>query len=162
MAQRGLQLPEICRRIEAMRDRFHVLFVVDTLDYLARGGRIGKARAVVGKMLGVKPILGVIDGEVAAVDRVRGGRTAHPRLIELFAQRVDPQRPVVAAVGHSNAPIWADRLRALLEQRFVTAELLVTEIGPVVGTHSGPGTVGAALFQPTDEELPLIAPIGTA
>jgi len=159
MALRGLELPEIRRRIETMRSRFHLLFVVDTLDYLARGGRIGKARAVVGKVLGVKPILGVTDGEIVAMDRVRGGRAAHPRLIELFAQRVDPQRPVVAAVGHSKAPIWADRLRSLLEQRFVAAELLVSEIGPVVGTHAGPGTVGAALFQPTAEELPLIAPV---
>jgi DegV family protein with EDD domain len=160
MAQRGLDLPAIQGRIAAMRGRMHVLFVVDTLDYLARGGRIGKARALMGKVLGVKPILGVAEGEVVAVDRVRGGRAAHPRLIELFAQRVDPQRPVVAAIGHSKAPIWADRLRALLEERFHPAELMVTEIGPVVGTHSGPGTVGAALFQPTAEELPLIAPLG--
>jgi len=159
MAQRGLDLAGIRRRIEAMRGRMHVLFVVDTLEYLARGGRIGKARAVVGRVLGVKPILGVADGEVVAVDRVRGGRAAHPRLIELFALRVDPRRPVVVAIGHSKAPIWADRLRALLEERFVAAELMVTEIGPVVGTHAGPGTVGAALFQPTDEELPLIAPL---
>jgi len=159
MAQRGLDLPAIRGRIEAMRDRMHVLFVVDTLDYLARGGRIGKARALMGKALGVKPILGVADGEVVGMDRVRGGRAAHPRLIELFAQRVDPQRPVVAAIGHSKAPIWADRLRALLEERFIAAELMVTEIGPVVGTHSGPGTVGAALFQPTAEELPLIVPL---
>jgi len=159
MAQRGLDLPAIRGRIAAMRGRMHVLFVVDTLDYLARGGRIGKARALVGKVLGVKPILGVADGEVVAVDRVRGGRAAHPRLIELFAQRVDPGRPVVAAIGHSKAPIWADRLRALLEERFIAAELMVTEIGPVVGTHAGPGTVGAALFQPTAEELPLIAPL---
>jgi DegV family protein with EDD domain len=162
MAQRGLDLSTIGRRIAAMRGRMHVLFVVDTLDYLARGGRIGKARAVLGKVLGVKPILGVADGEVVAVDRVRGGRAAHPRLIELFAQRVDPQLPVVAAIGHSKAPIWADRLRALLEERFNAAELMVTEIGPVVGTHAGPGTVGAALFQPTAEELPLIAPLGEA
>jgi len=158
MAQRGLDLPDIRRRIEAMHGRMHVLFVVDSLEYLARGGRIGKARALVGKVLGVKPILGVADGEVVAVDRVRGGRAAHPRLIELFAERVDPRRPVVAAVGHSKAPIWADRLRALLEERFIAAEMMVTEIGPVVGTHSGPGTVGAALFQPTAEELPLIVP----
>jgi DegV family protein with EDD domain len=159
MAQRGLDLPAIRGRIAAMRGRMHVLFVVDTLDFLARGGRIGKARALMGRVLGVKPILGVADGEVVAVDRVRGGRAAHPRLIELFAQRVDPRRPVMAAIGHSKAPIWADRLRALLEERFHPAELMVTEIGPVVGTHSGPGTVGAALFQPTAEELPLIAPL---
>ena len=66
---------------------------------------------------------------------------------------------MVAAVDHAKAPIWADRLRALLEQSFVAAELLVTEIGPVVGAHSGPGTVGAVLFQPTAEELPLVAPL---
>jgi DegV family protein with EDD domain len=159
MAQRGLELPAIAGRVAAMRGRMHVLFVVDTLDYLARGGRIGTARALLGKVLGVKPILGVDQGEVVAVDRVRGGRAAHPRLIELFVQRVDPRRPVVAAVGHAKAPIWADRLRALLEQRFVAVELLVTEIGPAVGAHAGPGTVGAALFQPTEEELPLIAPL---
>jgi DegV family protein with EDD domain len=160
MAQRGLDLGAIRGRIEAMRERMHVLFVMDTLEYLARGGRIGKARALLGKVLGVKPILGVAEGEVVAVDRVRGGRAAHPRLAELFAERVDPQRPVVAAVGHSKAPIWADRLRALIEERFVAAELMVTEIGPVVGTHAGPGTVGAAMFQPTPEELPLISPLG--
>ncbi len=162
MARRGVALEAIGRRIDAMRNRLHLLFVVDTLEYLVRGGRIGKARAVVGKVLGVKPILGVVDGEVVAVDRVRGGRAAHPRLVELFAQRIDPARPVVVAIGHGKAPIWADRLRALLQQRFVVAELLVGEIGPVVGTHAGPGAVGAALFQPTAEELPLIAPLAGA
>jgi DegV family protein with EDD domain len=159
MAYRGLDLGAVIRRIELMRDRMHVLFVVDTLDYLARGGRIGKTRALVGKMFGVKPILGIAGGEVVSIDRVRGGRAAHPRLADLFAQRVDPKRPVVVAIGHAKAPIWADRLRSLLQERFVVAELLITEIGPVVGTHTGPGAVGAALFQPTDEELALVAPL---
>jgi DegV family protein with EDD domain len=159
MARRGLALDVIIQRIERMRDRMHVLFVVDTLDYLARGGRIGRTRAAVGRMLGVKPILGIVDGEVAGVDRVRGGRAAHPRLADLFAQRVDPKRPVVVAIGHAKAPIWADRLRGLLQERFVVAELLVTEIGPVVGAHTGPGAVGAAMFQPFDDELALVAPL---
>lgn len=159
MARRGLDVGAITRRIELMRERMHVLFVLDTLDYLARGGRIGKARAALGKMLGVKPILGIVDGEVVPIDRVRGGRAAHPRLAELFARLVDPARPVVAAVAHAKAPIWADRLRSLLQERFQVSELMVTEIGPVVGTHAGPGAVGAALFQPTEEELPLLAPL---
>jgi DegV family protein with EDD domain len=162
MARRGLDLGAITRRIEGMRDRMHVLFVVDTLDYLARGGRIGKTRAAFGKMLDLKPILGVAGGEVVGVDRVRGGRAAQPRLAELFAQLVDPKRPVVVAIGHAKAPVWADRLRALLQERFRVAEMMVTEIGPVVGTHTGPGAVGAAMFQPTDEELPLVAPPGDA
>lgn len=159
MARRGVEPEAIAGRLEAMRGRMHVLFAVDTLDYLARGGRIGKARALVGNLLGIKPILGVVDGEVVSLDKVRGGRAAQPRLVELFRQRVDPGRPVVASIAHAKAPVWADRLRGLLQQSFQTAELIVAEMGPVVGTHAGPGTVGACLFQPTDEELSLISPL---
>jgi len=159
MARRGLPAAEIARRIEAMRERVHVLFVVDTLDYLARGGRIGKAQALLGGLLGIKPILGVAGGEVVPVERVRGGRAAHPRLIELFRERVKAGRPVVVGVAHARAPVWADRLRAAIEKSFRVGELVMTEIGPVVGTHAGPGLVGAAMFQPGAEELDLIAPL---
>jgi fatty acid kinase fatty acid binding subunit len=159
LARRGLAAAEIADRLAGLRPRLHVLFVVDTLDYLARGGRIGRSRALLGNLLGVKPILGVIDGEVAPVDRVRGGRAAHPRLVELFRERVDARRPVIAGIAHAKAPVWADRLRELLAASFDIRELLITEMGPVVGTHAGPGTVGAVLFQPTDEELPLLAPL---
>ncbi len=160
MAQRKLGAAEIARRIAGMGDRVHVLFVVDTLEYLARGGRIGKARAWVGSLLGIKPILGVVGGEVVPVDKVRGGRAAHPRMLELFQARLAAGRPVVGAVAHANAPVWADRLRELLEAELDVSELMVGEMGPVVGTHAGPGTVGAALFQSADdEEAALIAPL---
>jgi fatty acid-binding protein DegV len=90
---------------------------------------------------------------------VRGGRAAQPRLIELFRERIDPKRPVLVSVAHAKAPVWADRLRDLMRKSFDVAELIVAEMGPVVGTHAGPGTVGAALFQPTEDELPLVAPL---
>lgn len=157
MARRGIEPEDIVDRLEVLSERVHVLFVVDTLEYLARGGRIGKARAVMGNLLGIKPILGVVDGEVVPVDRVRGGRAAHPKLVELLRARVDPDRPVVAAVAHAKAPVWADRLRGLLEKSFQVKEILVGEMGPVVVANSGPGTVGVALFQPTEEELEIIA-----
>ncbi len=160
MARRGIEPDLIVERLEAMRDRVQVLFAVDTLEYLARGGRIGKARAILGNFLGLKPILGVKDGEIVAVDRVRGGRAAHPRLIELFRERIDPQRPVVVTVAHAKAPVWADRLRGLIEKSFQVKELLLAEMGPVVVANTGPGTVGAGLFQPTEEELAWIAPVG--
>jgi DegV family protein with EDD domain len=161
MARRGVEPDLILERLEAMRGRVHVLFAVNTLDYLARGGRIGKGRAFLGNLLGIKPILGVLDGEVTAVDKVRGGRAAQPRLIELFRERLDPARPVVVSVAHAKAPVWADRLRELLQKSFDVAELIVAEMGPVVGTHAGPGTVGAAIFQPTADELPLVAPLAS-
>ena len=158
MARRNLPLQEIRRRVEEIRPRLHLLFVVDTLEYLARGGRIGKARALLGGLLGIKPILGLVNGEVAPVDKVRGGKAAHPRVVELLRERVDATRPVLVCVAHAAAPIWADRLRTLLQQSFIISELFASEIGPVVGAHVGPGCVGAVMFQPTDEEAPLIAP----
>jgi DegV family protein with EDD domain len=161
MAQRGLGAEEIRRHIDEMRPRLHLLFVVDTLEYLARGGRIGKARAWLGGLLGIKPILGVIGGEVTPVDKVRGGRLAQPRLLELFRQRVDAARPVIVGTGHAAAPVWAERLRTLIEGSFHVLELVQGEIGPVVGTHVGPGCVGAVMFQPTEDEIPLLAPVSS-
>lgn len=159
MARRGLPAAEIAGRLRTLGDRVQVLFVVDTLEYLARGGRIGKARAWMGSLLGIKPILGVSRGEVVPVDRVRGGRAAHPRMLALFQERLEAGRPVLGAVAHAKAPVWGDRLRGLLEKELDVREMLLGEMGPVVGTHAGPGTVGAALFQPTDEELELMGPL---
>jgi DegV family protein with EDD domain len=159
MAHRGMTVFAIAQKLQELAPRIHLLFVVDTLDYLVKGGRIGKARAMVGKLLGIKPILGVVDGEVTAIDRVRGGRQAHPRIVELLKERIDPKKPVMAGVAHAQAPVWGDRLRALLEKSFEVRERIVTDVGPVVGTHAGPGCVGCAVFQPTEEEWPLLAPL---
>jgi len=90
------------------------------------------------------------------VDRVRGGRAAHPRLIELFRERIDPERPVIVTVAHAKAPVWGDRLRSLIEQSFEVREILTGEMGPVIVANAGPGTVGAAMFQPTVEEMEVI------
>jgi DegV family protein with EDD domain len=158
MAARNETAATIRERLLDMAPRIHTLFVVDTLEFLAKGGRIGKARALVGGLLGIKPILGMVDGEVAPVDRVRGGRAAHPRILELLHERVEKNRPVVAGIGHANAPVWADRLRALVRDQFDVAELIQTEVGPVVGANVGPGVVGVCLFQPTEEELVWVAP----
>jgi DegV family protein with EDD domain len=159
MAARGHGADGIAAQLRGCRDRIHTLFLVDTFDYLVRGKRIGRARAALGKLLGIKPILGVVDGEVAAIDRVRGGRRAHPRIVELVAERVDSARPIVLAVAHAAAPVWADRLKSLLAERFELAEMVLSDIGPVVGTHTGPGCVGCVVFQPTDKEWTEIRPL---
>jgi len=159
LAARGHPAGAIAERLEGWRDRVHTLFLVDTFDYLLRGGRIGRARAAIGKLLGIKPILGVEDGEIAAIDRVRGGRRAHPRMVELVAARVDSEKPIVAAVAHAAAPVWADRLSSLLAERFTVSEAILSDIGPVVGTHAGPGCVGCVIFQPSEQEWAEIAPL---
>jgi DegV family protein with EDD domain len=159
MAARNESAAEIRRRLLNLAPRVHTLFVVDTLEFLVRGGRIGRARALVGGLLGIKPILGVVEGEVAPVDRVRGGRAAHPRILAILKERIDPARPVVVGVSHGNAPAWADRLEKLVRETFAVSELIQAEIGPVVGTHAGPGCVAISLFQPTGDEAALIAPL---
>ena len=159
MAARDETAADVRRRLLAMAPRVQTLFVVDTLEYLARGGRIGRARAVLGGLLGIKPILGVAEGEITAVDRVRGGRATHPRILEILARRLDPRRPIVAGVSHGNAPAWADRLERLLRDAFEVSELVQAEVGPVVGTHAGPGVVAVSVFQPEDDEAALIAPL---
>lgn len=158
LAQRGLPLDEIVTHLDAIKRRLHFLFVVDTLEYLRRGGRIGGAQAWIGGLLGIKPILGMQDGEVVPVDRVRGGRRAHPRLLELFRERIEPSRPVFLALAHASAPKWAGRLRDLVAGTWEIVESFEGEIGPVVGTHTGPGTVGCILFAPSPEEAELLAP----
>jgi DegV family protein with EDD domain len=159
MAARNETAVEIRRRLLAMAPRVHTLFVVDTLEYLARGGRIGRARALLGGLLGIKPILGVVEGEVAPVDRVRGGRAAHPRILEILKERIEPDRPVIAGVSHGNAPAWADRLEKLVREAFPVSELIQAEVGPAVGTHAGPGVVSVSLFQPAADEAALVAPL---
>ena len=156
MARRGLTVFNISQRLAAMAPRIQLFFGVDTLDFLVRGGRIGKARAAIGKLLGIRPILGVENGEVTAVDRVRGGRQVHPRIVRLLERRLDPGRPIIASVAHARAPVWADRLRTLIEKDLQVAEMISTDIGPVVGTHAGPGCVGCVVFQPDEEEWPLV------
>lgn len=159
MAMRGEKVFTIAERLRNISARMHLLFGVDSLDSLVKGGRLDKPRAMVGRLLNIKPILGVVDGQVAAVDRARGGRRVHPRIVAMLKERIDPKRPVVACVAHAEAPVWADRMRRLIHQSFRTHEMFQTEIGPAVGTHTGPGCVGVVLFQPTDEEWSLIAPL---
>lgn len=156
MIERGLGVDEIVRRLEDIRERLHFLFLVDTLEFLRKGGRIGQAQALIGSLLGIKPILGQVGGEVVPLDKVRGGKRAQARLLEILRERVDTGRPVFVATAHASAPAWGGQLKEQLVDTFDIVEMLEGEIGPVVGAHAGPGTVGCIVFEPTDEELDLL------
>jgi DegV family protein with EDD domain len=159
LAARGENAAQILFRLKDMEKRLSILFVVETLEYLARGGRIGRAQAWFGGLMRIKPILGILDGEIAPIKRVRGRRAALASLKELLHQRTEPKRPTIVAITHARAPMWADRIRQWVEQDFQVSELIISETGPVIGTHVGPGAFSLVTFQPTDEEIPLIAPL---
>jgi len=152
MARRGMDVQEIAERIQSISSRFQFLFLVDTLEYLRKGGRIGGARAFLGTFLGIKPILAMEKGEVQPVDKARGGRKAQPKLIEIAKKRMNSDQPVFATIGHASAPKWAGRLAELVRKEFQVIEFFEGEIGPIVGSHTGPGTVGCVFFAPDPEE----------
>lgn len=140
-AKAGKTREEIVRHIKELRSRMSLYFLVDTLEYLHKGGRIGKAGAVLGSLLNIKPILTVDDsGGVTSVDKIRGFKKAMSRIIELLKER--HQGPVHVTVAHADTPRHAEELSALIREHFEVEEMMHTTIGPVIGAHVGGGTVG--------------------
>jgi DegV family protein with EDD domain len=145
--ERGTTDEEVDALVERYTREAGLLFTVSTLDYLARGGRIGKAAAFAGNLLNVKPILAIEDGEVVPVKRVRGNHKAFLAFQEAFEAGTTDDPSLRVGIAHAAAP---ERLRALTElvehvRPRATIELPTT-LGPVVGTHAGPGTVGFFWF----------------
>jgi DegV family protein with EDD domain len=141
-AVEGKTTAEIVAAVEKMIPEMNVIFVVDTLEYLQKGGRIGGAAALVGTLLKVKPILCLKDGRVEPLDKVRSKRKALARLLEVVEERVGPGTPVSAAVLHAQVPDEARELERKVRARFKCTECYFAELGPAVGTHTGPGVVG--------------------
>jgi len=140
-AYQGGDLPSVLARAEEMIPRVNLIAMLDTLEYLYRGGRIGRAARLLGSVLNFKPILFLKDGVVDALERPRTRARAMQRLLEIMAERVG-KRPVHAAVMHADAAQEAERLRRKVAARFHCLELYLTEFTPVMGTHTGPGLVG--------------------
>ncbi len=144
-AEEGATLLECKAIAEAARDKSGVLFVVDTLEFLHRGGRIGGASRLLGTALQIKPVLEVRDGKVESLEQVRTKKKAQNRLIEIVLERVNKlDGEVRLATLHANAPEDAKVLLEELREKTGAVETFFSEVSPVVGTHCGPGTVGIA------------------
>ena len=141
MAAEGDSAERIVQRLAPLQEAIRVYFMVATLEHLRRGGRIGRASALVGSVLQVKPVLTIADGQVAPLERVRTHERALTRVIEL-ANELPGQ--LCAFVGHAAAEEAAIRIGEALEPRAET--LIVWPLGPVVGAHAGPGTVGVGCY----------------
>ena len=146
--ERGTTEEELLAVVERFKQTRGLLFTVETLEYLIRGGRIGKASGLAGQLLNVKPILHFDDGEVAPLKRVRGRAKALAEFERLFSEGTKDSPDLHVGVGHAVAPEDADALLARLREVRPQAsyDLLVT-LGPVIGTHGGPGTLGLFWFQ---------------
>lgn len=128
------------------RDQTGVMFVVETLEYLRRGGRIGGAQAMLGTILNVKPLLEMQNGQIEAVEKIRTKRKALNRMLDLLEGKISGRTPVRLATVHANAEPEALALLETARQRFNPVESLVSPLSPVIGTHAGPGTVALAFM----------------
>jgi DegV family protein with EDD domain len=140
----GASLADAIAVAEKTKGSSGLFFAVDTLEFLHRGGRIGGAQRFIGSALNLKPILALKEGKVEGVERMRGKSKAHDRVLELIAEQVTGKPNIRIATLHANA---AEEAKALLDraaQQLNPVETIFAEVSPVVGTHTGPGTVGLA------------------
>jgi DegV family protein with EDD domain len=146
--ERGTTDAELAELVERFKATNRVVFTVATLEYLQKGGRIGKAQALAGSLLNVKPILGVEDGVIVPLGRVRGRQKALEEFARLFEAESEDVDGLRIAIAHANAPEWVDVLTDMAHKVRPRATLeLVEPLGAVVGTHAGPGAVGFFWFQ---------------
>ena len=145
---RGTTDEEIESLIKRFKDENGVVFTVGTLEYLQKGGRIGRAQALAGTLLNVKPILSVDDGVIHPIGRVRGRQKALEEFARVFTSATEDLPGLRIAIAHADAPDWIDVLTDLVAKARPHAEIeLVENLGAVVGTHAGPGAVGFFWFQ---------------
>jgi DegV family protein with EDD domain len=145
-ALKGCTLAEVVDVAKTVAESAFVGFTNDTLEYLQRGGRIGKVASMMGDLLNLKPIIGIRGGMPAPLGVARSRSGAYKRIVALALNRIPEGSTVRAALMHVAAREEVEKFRALLEERYSVIEWVVAQLAPSLGVHSGPGTVGIALI----------------
>jgi len=145
-ALQGQTVEQVAAVAREVAEKAFVGFTNDTLEYLQRGGRIGKAASLVGGLLSIKPIIGIRNGMPAplSVARTRGG--AYRRIVSLALGVIPEGSAVRAALMHVAAADEVEKFRALLEEKYSVIEWVIAQLSPALGVHSGPGTVGISVI----------------
>lgn len=149
-ARAGKSKPEILEIVQRLMPKINVFFIVDTLDYLVRGGRIGKAQAFLGTILNIKPLLCLKEGIVHPYEKVRGRTKAMDRLIQTVEEKAGGKF-IKCALVHSNNPAGIKQLRQKIMAKLNCDEPIISNLGAVVGTHGGPGLLGVVFYVHEDD-----------
>ncbi|MBN2044142.1 MAG: DegV family protein [Anaerolineales bacterium] len=144
--KKGASLEKCRQTLEHALENTGVIFTVETLEFLHRGGRIGGAAKFLGSALQLKPILEVVNGAFEGREKIRTRSKALERLVDLTIERIGDRRPVEITALHANAEDVAHKLIEMVEERIETVRTYVTAVSPAVGVHLGPGTVGLAFM----------------
>lgn len=149
-ALEGARIEQVVARVHSMIPVTRMIHTADTLRYLYMGGRIGRARRLVGSLLNLKPLIGMEDGVVVALGVARSRAQAYRKMVEMIEQAVGRVGRVKVAYVHAAALEEAMKIKALVESRLNVAESLIAELSPALGVHSGPGTAGVCYFPTGD------------
>ena len=144
-AAEGKSAQQILEMLDGIKKNINIIFTVKTLEYLHKGGRIGGATAFLGSALDIKPILNVQDGRIEPLEKQRTRSRSVARLVELMEEKVGKE-PVHIAILHGNSPEEAVQLEQAVKERFNSVEMFTSDMGPVIGVHAGPGTLGLVFY----------------
>jgi DegV family protein with EDD domain len=145
-AAEGKSLVDVVRAAESMRDKAQLLFVVDTLEYLHKGGRISGGKRLLGTALQIKPLLQFKDGLIQPLAQARTKRKAIDQLLNIVEERLEGRKMVEAAVVDIENPEDGEAVKKMVAERFNPSNLFRAGVSPVVGTHVGPGALGIAFY----------------
>jgi DegV family protein with EDD domain len=145
-AAAGRSIDEVVASSERVADGMNVMFAVDTLEYLHRGGRIGGAKRLLGTALNIKPLLDLEDGRIEALAQVRTKRKAIARMLDVAEERLGGKHMAEAAVLDVDAPDEGRAIAEMVKERFGLPTVYQTRVSPAIGAHVGPGTVGICFY----------------
>jgi DegV family protein with EDD domain len=138
---RGMKMDEVVKSIENLRKKVKFLVLLNTLEYIRKGGRVSTLQAFLGSILQIKPLLKLVHGKVELVERIRTRREAIGRIINEFKSQVAVETEGIIAVMHTVAEAEAEKVKTILQETFKNAEIILNQAGPVLGTHVGPGAL---------------------
>lgn len=146
MIEQGHSVDEIMLRLNTMKKTMVAYFMVDDLSHLQRGGRLTGAQAFFGSLLRIKPILHIVEGSIVPFDKVRTRKRAIQRIIDLLEQALKEHDVKKIIFTHANNPQVAKEIKMNIKQKYSTIDMYFTELGPVVGTHLGEGSIGVGWY----------------
>lgn len=144
MIKKNFSFETIINRLSEIRQRTEMCFSLDTLEYLEKGGRIGKVSALLGTVLNIKPVVRVDDGIYVPIAKVRNQKQALKKMADHMFKTIGDQLPKSVAISHGAAEEAAYTLKEMVENALDIKVTLLNETGPVIGVHTGPGTIGLA------------------
>jgi DegV family protein with EDD domain len=146
----GKSLAGVVDVVKDMMPTTRMIQTADTLKYLYLGGRIGRAKHLVGSLLNIKPLIGMEEGVIVPLGQARSRRQAYAKMVDMVESAVGRAGKIKVAYVHAAAQEEAEKLKGMVEERLTCVESLIAELSPALGVHTGPGTAGVCYAPVTD------------